>query len=153
MATGEGYNPGPVSPRTFFARFMAVSGWAYALAGLSFAFFPDLPRRFAEGFWFAVPGTADWVPMQAGAGDPWLALGVSMMATISACAFLAAKDPARLGDCALSVVVSKATSSVMGLGLFFFQAHHPLYLTVATTDLPLCVATWVLWRRARRELA
>jgi hypothetical protein len=130
---------------------MTASAWAYALAGLAFALLPDLPRDLAERFWLGLPCCSDWRAMAPGQGDPWLALGVSMMATIATCSWLAGRDPVRLADCALPVVVSKATSSLAGLSLFVFQAQHPLYVTVATTDLPLCVVTLVLWRRARLD--
>jgi hypothetical protein len=76
-----------------------------------------------------------------------------MMATISACAFFAWRDPPRYRALAIPIMCSKALSSIAGLLLLVTHARYAIYLVIFLTDFPLLVITFVLWRRFDREKA
>ena len=85
------------------------------------------------------------------AANFWLTLAVANMATIAACAGLAATDVRRRRALVYPLVVSKLTSSGTGLLLFAGGIHAFPYLVVPLVDLPIA-AVLVAGLRAARPL-
>ncbi|MBI5497870.1 MAG: hypothetical protein HY904_22875 [Deltaproteobacteria bacterium] len=83
----------------------------------------------------------------------WLALAVSMMVMLCVCCELVRRDPVGHLDFCIPVIMSKFTSTVLGLAFFVLAARHSAYLVIGLTDLPLGVITLVLWRAARAQKA
>ena len=71
--------------------------------------------------------------------DFWLTLAVANMATIAACAGLAAADVRGRRALVYPLVVSKLTSSGTGFLLFAGGTHAFPYLVVPLVDLPIAV--------------
>ncbi len=129
---------------------LLVTGIAYVLSGLAFVLAPDQILGLLNASARLVAPGLPPVPIHDAAPERfWLALAGSMMATIATCALYAAQDIEKRRDMAVPIVVSKLTSSVLGLAFFAASAHHLAYVDIATTDLPLGVVTLVLWLRAR----
>jgi hypothetical protein len=83
------------------------------------------------------------------ASDFWLALGVANMATIAACAWLAAVDVRARRALVYPIVVSKFASALTGLLLFArWSASFP-FLAIALVDLPIAAVLLAGLRRAR----
>src|SRR5882672_6260340 len=87
----------------------------------------------------------------AGVSDFWLPLAIANMATIAACAWLAAGDVRRRRALVYPIVVSKLASSATG-GLLFvrWSAAFP-FLAVALVDLPIAVILVSALRAAPAE--
>lgn len=79
----------------------------------------------------------------------WLALSTSMMLMLTVCCALGARDIRRNIDMCIPVFMSKFCSTICGILFFAAAAPFGMYLLIATTDLPLGIVTFVLWRRAR----
>jgi hypothetical protein len=163
------------APLENLRRWLFLSGVVYAVAGLGFLFaadpllamidavslrlIPSLPPIAASASTMALttamttaltPGTA------AAAGSPerfWLVLAGAMMATIAACGIYGAARIARRFEMAVPIVVSKLTSTILGVSFFVGSAPHLAYLVIAATDLPLGIITWILYRRAARAVS
>lgn len=129
---------------------LLVTGIAYLLSGAAFVLAPDLILGTLNAVAAMVAPSLPPIPIHPEAPERfWLALTGSMMATIATCALMATRDIERRRDMALPIVVSKLTSTVLGLLFFAASARHLAYVNIATTDLPLGVITLVLWSRAR----
>ncbi len=79
----------------------------------------------------------------------WLTLAVANMATITACAALAAADVRRRRALVYPLVVSKITSSTTGFLLFAGGAHAFPYLVVPLVDLPIALVLVAALRAAQ----
>jgi len=87
----------------------------------------------------------------AGVSDFWLPLAIANMATIAACAWLAAGDVRRRRALVYPIVVSKLASSATGVLLFVrWSAAFP-FLAVALVDLPIAVILVSALRAAPAE--
>jgi hypothetical protein len=71
--------------------------------------------------------------------DFWLILAVANMATIAACAWLAAGDVRRRRTLVYPIVVSKLASSTTGLLLFVRWTPAFPFLAAALVDLPIAI--------------
>ena len=80
--------------------------------------------------------------------DFWLTLAIANMATITACAALAAGDVRRRRALVYPLVVSKITSSTTGLLLFAGRVHAFPYLVVPLVDLPIALILMAALRAA-----
>jgi hypothetical protein len=136
-----------------FRGWMRVSVALYALGGLAFAVSPSTAHGDVDALFRLLPGLSAWDPMPATLAHSWTALSVSMMATISACCWFAAKNPLKNKDFAVPVMVSKAVSSVGGILLLLVHARYAIYLVLFTTDFPLFLLTLFLWRRLPATVA
>ena len=83
------------------------------------------------------------------AANFWLTLAVANMATIAACAGLAAADVRHRRALVYPLVVSKITSSTTGLLLFAGGVHAFPYLVVPLVDLPIALVLVAGLRAAR----
>lgn len=127
---------------------MMFSTFAYASAGLFFALVPE-----------AVLLLTGWITGHLGLPDTppaaerfWLTLAVSMMVMLTVCSALVAKDVFRNHVLCIPVMVSKFTSSFLGVAYFALHARHGALLIIGLIDLPLGLITYVLWRNLRRAL-
>jgi hypothetical protein len=133
-----------------FRAFMLISAALYAIGGLSFAVSPGesfgaWDRRIRKLFGLG------WEDIPAVTIHHWTVLAISMMATITVCSLLAARDPVRNRDFAVPVMVSKAVSTLGALILLATEQPYGAYLLVIATDFPLLALTWWFWRAADRE--
>ncbi len=85
--------------------------------------------------------------------DFWLTLGVANMATIAACAWLAAADVRHRRSLVHAIVVSKLASSTTGVLLFVRWAPAFPFLAVALIDLPIAMILVSALRAAPVERA
>jgi hypothetical protein len=131
-------------PERQLKLFLGICAVVYAGGAVAF---PTLGHLVFDLFNWVSPASLPPIPPRS--ESFWMTLASSMMGTIAVCCWLGAKDPVRNRDMALPVVMAKAVSTAAGL-LFFALAsqRHFAYLGVAITDLPLCVATYLLWKRA-----
>ena len=130
-------------------RWLRLFALLFALGALGFLFRPDDTVR-----------NLDWVGSLLGlptmppspvpvASDFWLALAVANMATITACAWLAAGDVKGRRALVYPIVVSKLASSGTALLLFVQWSRALPLLTIALVDLPIAVILLRALRRAR----
>src|ERR1051325_9308109 len=137
------------APERALARWLRLFAGLFALGTLAFLLRPDDTVRNLDrvgsllGFPTLSPSR---VPV---ASDFWLALAVANMATITACAWLAAGDVRSRRALAYPVVVSKLVSSGTGLLLFVQWTHAFPLLTIALVDLPIAVILLRALGRAR----
>ena len=75
----------------------------------------------------------------AGLSDFWLPLAIANMATIAACAWLAAGDVRRRRTLVYPIIVSKFASSMTGILLFVRWAPAFPFLAIALVDLPIAI--------------
>ena len=87
----------------------------------------------------------------AGVSDFWLPLAIANMATIAACAWLAAGDVRRRRALVYPIVVSKLASSATGVLLFVRWSPAFPFLAVALVDLPIAVILVSALRAAPAE--
>jgi hypothetical protein len=87
----------------------------------------------------------------AGVSDFWLPLAIANMATIAACAWLAAGDVRRRRALVYPIIVSKVASSATGVLLFVRWATAFPFLAVALVDLPIAVILVSALRAAPSE--
>ena len=126
---------------------MKASVVMYGVVGLLFAVAPGTAHALPDALLRSLPFFADWTALPAAEAHNWTALAISMMATITACSALAARDPVRNRDFAIPVMVSKGVSSAAGLILLAVHARYAFYVAIFCADFPLLVVTWLLWRR------
>ncbi len=126
---------------------MSISFVLYTAGGLLFAIAPHFSHSLADSLLRRLPPLSGWEPTPATEVYNWTVLSVSMMATISACAFIAWRDPRHYRALAVPIMCSKGLSSAAGLLLLVTHAHYAIYLAIFLTDFPLLVITFVLWRR------
>src|SRR2546426_8489690 len=81
--------------------------------------------------------------------DFWLTLAIANMATITACAWLAAGDVRGRRSLVHAIVVSKLASSGTGILLFVRWAHVFPFLAAALVDLPIALILVSALRRSR----
>ena len=80
--------------------------------------------------------------------DFWLTLAIANMATITACAWLAAADVRGRRSLVHAIVLSKLASSATGILLFVRWAHAFPFLAAALVDLPIAMILVSALRRA-----
>ena len=137
------------APERALARWLRIFAGLFAFGTLAFLLRPDDTVRNLDrvGSLLGFPTLApSRVPV---ASDFWLALAVANMATITACAWLAAADVRSRRALAYPVVVSKLVSSGTGLLLFVQWTHAFPLLTIALVDLPIAVILLRALGRAR----
>jgi len=137
------------APERALARWLRLFAGLFALGTLAFLLRPDDTVRNLDrvGSLLGFP-TLSPSPVPV-ASDFWLALAVANMATITACAWLAAGDVRGRRALAYPVVVSKLVSSGTGLLLFAQWTHAFPLLTIALVDLPIAVILLRALGRAR----
>src|SRR5437899_10124712 len=131
------------------ARWLRVFAVLFALGTLGFLLRPDDTVRDLDRVG-SLLGLAALPPSRGPvASDFWLALAVANMATITACAWLAAGDVRGRRALVYPIVVSKLASSGTGLLLFAQWTHAFPLLTIALVDLPIAVILVRALRRSR----
>lgn len=141
MASPDGLSPDEL----LLQKWLRLCSPLYLVAGLAFV------ATHAVMFEWLAPIT-DLLGLQRTPNPSerfWLALTMSMMLMLSVCCFLGAKDVRRNLDMCIPVFLSKFCSTVCGVLFFAFSAPFGMYLLIATTDLPLGIVTYVLWKRVR----
>jgi len=83
--------------------------------------------------------------------DFWLTLAIANMATIAACAWLAAGDVRRRRPLVYPIVISKLASSATAILLFVRWAAAFPFLSVALVDLPIAIILLAALRAAPVE--
>lgn len=134
-----------------FGAWMSVSFVLYGLGGIAFAAFPRLSHSLPDQVLRRLPPLSSWEALPSPEAWNWTILSVSMMATISTCAFLAWREPVRCRNLAVPIVISKFVSSAGGLAMLLGGARHTIYLAIPLVDFPLGLITLILWSRLRRE--
>lgn len=128
---------------------MGVYTVLFVLSGLTMAFAPDfvLDQMNSASRWVA-PSLAE-APHDR--GRVWVSLTVSMMAMISTISALNWRDVRANRGLIPLLILSKAASSVMGLG-YFLAAETKYFadLAVFLIDFPLFVTTAAFYRRLMR---
>ena len=141
--------PALSAPERALARWLRFFALLFALGTLAFLLRPDDTVEDLDrvGSLLGLPTLS---PSRAPVtSDFWLALAVANMATITACAWLAAGDVRARRVLAYPVVVSKLASSGTALLLFVQWAHAFPLLTIALVDLPIAVILLRALGRAR----
>src|SRR5215470_13475478 len=87
------------------------------------------------------------------ASDFWLALAIANMATITVCAWLAARDVRGRRSLVHAIVVSKLVSSATGILLFVRWSMAFPFLAIALVDLPIAFILISGLRSARVDAA
>ena len=121
----------------------------FAAAGLSFAL---APQRII----FHLNQTASLIaPSLPTLPDSdsrfWVALTVSMMATITALCYGAQNEIRRKKELVLYLLVAKATSTLFFTLYFFLELHSLAYLMGALTDGSIFVLLLIFYKRAARS--
>ena len=78
----------------------------------------------------------------------WVFMSFSMMMTITACCYVAAKDVRKNRVAIIPVIVSKFASSSSAFVFYLFAGHTLAHLVIFMTDFPLFVITYVFFLRA-----
>jgi len=137
------------APERALARWLRLFAMLFALGTLGFLLRPDDTVRDLDRVG-SLLGLPTLPPSHAPvASDFWLALAVANMATITACAWLAAGDVRGRRAVVYPVVVSKLASSGTALLLFVQWTHAFPLLTIALVDLPIAVILLRALSRAR----
>lgn len=79
----------------------------------------------------------------------WLSLTISMMVMLCVCCAYVIRDPVRNADFCVPIVFGKIAGSLVALGAFLLWKPYPAHLTIVTTDVPMGVVTWILWRAVK----
>ncbi len=128
---------------------MGICVVAFGTTGLSFLFAPALVGRNLATLG-DLAGFANTRPPEG--GGPWVPLSVSMMTMITVICALAWRDVRRYRVLVPILLVSKAASSVVGLGTWLLSSHGFHDLVVFLTDFPIFVLCAVMyWRAAPRR--
>jgi len=139
----------PLSPEevllTKFLRFCAV---LYGVSGVGFAVLHPVMFDLVRPITDLLGLTATPAPSERF----WLTLSLSMMLMLVVCCTLGARDIRRNQDMCIPIIFSKFCSTLCGVLFFVAAAPYGMYLTIATTDLPLGIVTLILWRRARASV-
>ena len=126
-----------------------VYGITFVIAGLIFVLAPDYLTVGLDRLGQILFGT----PVRLLPDGPperfWLALTTSMMANISVISFLVWRDVKRFKLLMIPLLVSKLTSSIMGLAFYFGAAHYFSHLVIFATDFPLFVVGTVFYVKIR----
>lgn len=131
------------------AWWLRLFGILFAIGAVGFLARPDETVADLDRLGVAI-GLAPLPPSHAPvASDFWLALAVANMATIAACAFLAAADVRTRRVLVHPIVVSKFASSGTGLLLFARWSLSLPFLAIALVDLPIAIILIRALRRAR----
>jgi hypothetical protein len=139
------------APERALARWLRLFAALFALGTLAFLLRPDDTVRNLDRVG-TVLGLPTLPPSRVpAASDFWLALAVANMATITACAWLAAGNVRGRRALVYPVVVSKLASSGTGLLLFVQWTHAFPLLAIALVDLPIAVL--LLWALGRARSA
>lgn len=140
----------PTREEKVLGVFMGACAVAYATCTLAFPAAGELVARLAN---WVYPFLA---PTPERAEGIWICLTASLMGGIAAASFMVWRDPAGWRDLALVVAVSKLVASACALSFLVLappERRYAGYLVVITTDFPLFVATFFLWRRAAASTA
>jgi hypothetical protein len=128
---------------------MGICVVAFGGTMLSFLFAPAIVGRHLGtiGDWLGFANTTPPTP-----GGPWVPLSVSMMAMITVICALAWRDVRHNRPLIPILLVSKAASSVVGLGTFLVAGRGFHDLVVFVTDFPIFLLCAVMfWRAAPRR--
>lgn len=127
---------------------LRLSGLAFLVVGFAFAI---LPNQILD----AVNKLSAWlVPSLPQAPLPmerfWVALAFSMMMTITALSFLAARNVRRNKGYVFPLLLSKAASSLSALVFFLFFAHHLASLVITVVDGAIFWILLIFFLRAQK---
>lgn len=128
-------------------RLMQVWAGLFVFGGFYFLLLPDLLVRDLNATG-AFLGLAE-IEIQGGTGSEefWRILGLAMMATIAAASWVAARDVRRHRAAIIPIVVSKLTSSALGLA-YFALSGAGAFLAIFLADFPMALVTIYFYRRA-----
>jgi len=132
-----------------FAWLLRFFGFLFAVGTGIFLVRPDETVRDLDrvGVLIGLPALPpSGVPI---ASDFWLALGVANMATITTCAWLAARNVRLRRALVYPIVVSKFASSASGILLFARWSMAFPFLAIALVDLPIAFMLLAGLRRTR----
>jgi len=121
----------------------------FAAAGLSFGILPGLILGQLNRLALKVAPTLPTIPDTD--NRFWVALTVSMMATITALCYGAQSDIRRKKDLVVYVLIAKAFSTLFFLIYFLLGAHSLPYLFGSLVDGPIFIVLWAFYRRAARS--
>ena len=131
-----------------FRNLMVVYFFSFLGGGISFYLRPEktLSDIITLGTWL---GFAQFEPVK---DKFWVILTVSLMATIAACCFMASLKVRETKHYVIPVLVSKLTSSCLGIREFVVGEPHGFqYLVIALVDFPLFVLAFLYYIRAVRS--
>jgi len=134
-------------PMLRLKQWMTLSTFLYAASGLTFAVLPDVVTDIVN-FNTRILGLTDTPPSSE---RFWLTLACSMMMMLVVCCAMVARDVVGNLNVTKVVIISKFTSTGLGLLYFLLGAHHGGLLVVGETDLPLGIVTLVLFNAARKS--
>lgn len=124
---------------------MGICVVAFGCTTLFFLFTPALVSRnlAAIGERFGFANTTPPAP-----GGPWVPLSVSMMVMITVICALAWRDVRRHRALIPILLVSKGTSSLVGLGIYLTASRSFHDFVAFATDFPIFLLCLVMYRRA-----
>ncbi len=128
-----------------FRNLMVVYFLLFAGGALSFYFRPEntVEDIVTLGTWLG------FAQFKAPADKFWVILSVAMMATIAACCLIASMKVSVTKHYVIPVLVSKLTSSGLGVYEFIINTPHPFhYLVIAVVDFPLFLLAFIFYVRA-----
>jgi len=134
--------------QTRLKQWMTLCSPMYLVAGLVFALAPGFTMDLVHisSRMVGLPDTP------ASTERFWLTLAVSMMMMLTVCCALVARDVVTMMPVCLVVVVSKFTSTLLGILYFAMGEHHGALIVIGTTDFPLGVVTLILWLQAKKSV-
>jgi uncharacterized protein (DUF362 family) len=130
------------------ALFLKISSAAYFLVGWAFLFLPDQILAFFN--WLSSWLLPTWPVTPISGEHFWTALAFSMMMTITALSFVAARNIRKYRLFVVILLISKCASSVSAFSLFVFQTHYLSYLGIAVIDGTIFWITLAFFLRANK---
>ncbi|MFN7972967.1 MAG: hypothetical protein U0166_11555 [Acidobacteriota bacterium] len=139
---------GRSTAETWLVRWAWISLVLYGGCTLVFLFGrgPLFATINATGRLFGLPETPPSTEMF------WLALTISMMTMLCVCCVMIGRDVRRNVDFCIPIVFGKIGGALVGILAFALWRPYPAHVTIALTDVPMGLVTWVLWSRARRAI-
>jgi len=131
-----------------FRNLMVVYFFLFLAGGLSFYIRPEKITHdlITLGTWL---GFAEF---EVAEDRFWVILSVAMMATISTCCLMASIKVRETRNYVIPVIISKMTSSGLGMAEFVTQSPHPFhYLVISLVDFPLFIIAVIYYIRAIRS--
>lgn len=130
-------------------RLMQVWAGLFLFGGLYFLLLPDRLLRDLNATGTLIGLGA--IEIQAGLGSEefWRVLAVAMMFTIATASWITARDVRHNRAAVIPIVVSKLTSSSLGLA-YFALSGAGAFLSIFLADFPIALLTLYMYRRAAR---
>jgi hypothetical protein len=121
----------------------------FAVAGLAFGI---VPRMIVSQLNLLAAKISPQLPTLSVTDNRfWVALTVSMMATITALCYGAQTDIRRKKELVAYVLVAKAFSTLFFMLYFLFDGYALAYLFGSLVDGPIFLILWTFYRRAARS--